>query len=134
MGFEQQNHGKKINLQDAGVGRSNWALPDDNQATRQGREAISPADEQTRPSPVPSRTGRSFFKGVEVNLLLPVLIDSKELARLTTISCRSLERLRHDGVIPFHKIGPRMIRYRFDEVLAALERTKVSPRPFARRK
>lgn len=66
--------------------------------------------------------------------LPPLLIDSRELARLTMISCRSLERLRHDGVIPFHKIGPRMIRYRPEEVLAALERTRVSPRPFARRK
>jgi len=69
-----------------------------------------------------------------MSLLLPLLIDSKELAKLSTISCRSLERLRHDGVIPYYKIGPRMIRYRPDEVLAALERTKVSPRPFARRK
>ena len=64
--------------------------------------------------------------------LSPMWVDSKELSRLTSISPRSLERLRSDGTIPFYKIRRRMVRYRVQEVMAALEKTKVSPRPYAR--
>lgn len=64
--------------------------------------------------------------------LPPLFVDSKEISQLTSISPRSLERLRSDGTIPFYKIGRRMVRYRLQEVEAALEKTKVCPRPYAR--
>jgi len=64
--------------------------------------------------------------------LSPMWVDSKELSRLTSISPRSLERLRSDGTIPYYKIGLRMVRYRVQEVEAALEKSKVCPRPYAR--
>jgi excisionase family DNA binding protein len=64
--------------------------------------------------------------------LSPMWVDSKELSRLTSISPRSLERLRSDGTIPFYKIGQRMVRYRLDDVKDALEKTKFCNRPYAR--
>lgn len=64
--------------------------------------------------------------------LPPIFVDSKEISRLTSISPRSLERLRSNGTIPFYKIGRRMVRYRLDDVKAALEKTKICHRPYAR--
>ena len=64
--------------------------------------------------------------------LPPLFVDSKEISRLTSISPRSLERLRSDGTIPFYKIGRRMVRYRLEDVKAALEKTKFCHRPYAR--
>ena len=62
----------------------------------------------------------------------PIFVDSKEISRLISISPRSLERLRSNGTIPFYKIGRRMVRYRLDDVKAALEKTKFCHRPYAR--
>ena len=64
--------------------------------------------------------------------LTPIFVDSKEISRLISISPRSLERLRSDGTIPFYKIGRRMVRYRLEDVKAALEKTKFFHRPYAR--
>ena len=61
-----------------------------------------------------------------------IFVDSQELSHLISISPRTLERLRSDGRIPFYKIGRRMVRYRVQEVEAALEKTKFCHRPYAR--
>jgi len=75
---------------------------------------------------------QKFLGADAMSPLSPMWVDSKELSRLTSISPRSLERLRSDGTIPFYKIGRRMVRYRVQEVEAALEKSKVCPRPYAR--
>lgn len=63
--------------------------------------------------PLPAETA-----GAQAKLLL----TKKELAAVLPMPVRSIERLVSKGVLPCHRITPRMVRFRLSAVLAALDR------------
>jgi excisionase family DNA binding protein len=50
-----------------------------------------------------------------------LFLQTPELAERLGVSIRTIERWRNDGLIPFKKIGRRVVLHRLDEVLKALE-------------
>ena len=47
-------------------------------------------------------------------------ITAEQVAEFFAISKRSLARFKAAGIIPFHRLGPRGIRFKFSEVEKAL--------------
>jgi excisionase family DNA binding protein len=50
-----------------------------------------------------------------------LFLQTPELAEKLGVSIRTIERWRNDGLIPFKKIGRRVVLHRLDEVLKALD-------------
>ena len=50
-----------------------------------------------------------------------LFLQTPELAEKLGVSIRTLERWRNDGLIPFKKIGRRVVLHRLDDVLKALK-------------
>jgi excisionase family DNA binding protein len=58
---------------------------------------------------------------VETDQSRQLFLQTPELAEKLGVSIRTIERWRNDGLIPFKKIGRRVVLHRLDEVLRALE-------------
>jgi excisionase family DNA binding protein len=50
-----------------------------------------------------------------------LFLQTPELAEKLGVSIRTIERWRNDGLIPFKKIGRRVVLHHLDEVLKALK-------------
>jgi len=50
----------------------------------------------------------------------PGFVSAKDLARYLSVSPRTVARLHSEGIIPCHRIGPRIVRFRLNEVEAAI--------------
>lgn len=50
------------------------------------------------------------------------LETAKDIARRLSVSVPTVRRQTKDGTIPFHKLGKRLIRYRWSEVDEAIRR------------
>jgi excisionase family DNA binding protein len=50
-----------------------------------------------------------------------LFLQTPELAEKLGVSIRTIERWRNDGLIPFKKIGRRVVLHRLDDVLKALK-------------
>lgn len=50
-----------------------------------------------------------------------VFLQTPDLAERLNVSTRTIERWRNEGLIPFKKIGRRVVLHRLDDVLKALE-------------
>jgi len=50
-----------------------------------------------------------------------LLLQTPDLAERLNVSTRTIERWRSEGLIPYLKIGRRVVLHRLDEVLKALE-------------
>jgi excisionase family DNA binding protein len=50
-----------------------------------------------------------------------IFLQTPDLAKRLGVSIRTIERWRYDGLIPFKKIGRRVVLHHLDEVLKALK-------------
>ena len=51
----------------------------------------------------------------------------EEAARYIGCSLRQLDELKHDGELPFHRLGRRLIVFRIDDLEAFMDRYRVVP-------
>lgn len=58
-------------------------------------------------------------------LFIENFIDKRKLAEMLSLSPSSINKLMAESKIPFKKIG-RSVRFRFSEVVAALERNSTA--------
>jgi excisionase family DNA binding protein len=58
---------------------------------------------------------------VETDQSRQLFLQTPELAEKLGVSIRTIERWRNDGLIPFKKIGRRVVLHHLDEVLKALK-------------
>ena len=58
------------------------------------------------------------------------LLTEAELARALGETPRTVMNWRHRGIIPSIVLGHRSVRFRFDAVLAALDRRQIKKRQF----
>jgi excisionase family DNA binding protein len=57
----------------------------------------------------------------EANQNRQIFLQTPDLAEKLGVSIRTIERWRYDGLIPFKKIGRRVVLHRLDDVLKALK-------------
>jgi len=58
---------------------------------------------------------------VELDQNRQIFLQTPDLAKRLGVSIRTIERWRYDGLIPFKKIGRRVVLHHLDEVLKALK-------------
>lgn len=58
---------------------------------------------------------------VETDQNRQLFLQTPDLAERLGVSTRTIERWRYDGLIPFKKIGRRVVLHRLDDVLKALK-------------
>lgn len=58
---------------------------------------------------------------VELDQNRQIFFQTPDLAERLGVSIRTIERWRYDGLIPFKKIGRRVVLHRLDDVLKALK-------------
>jgi excisionase family DNA binding protein len=58
---------------------------------------------------------------VETDQSRQLFLQTPDLAERLGVSIRTIERWRYDGLIPFKKIGRRVVLHRLDDVLKALK-------------
>jgi len=58
---------------------------------------------------------------VELNQNRQIFLQTPDLAERLGVSIRTIERWRYEGLIPFKKIGRRVVLHQLDEVLKALK-------------
>jgi excisionase family DNA binding protein len=58
---------------------------------------------------------------VELQQNKQLFLQTPDLAERLNVSTRTIERWRNEGLIPFKKIGRRVVLHRLDEVLKALD-------------
>jgi predicted DNA-binding transcriptional regulator AlpA len=59
----------------------------------------------------------------------PKYLDERQVSRLTGRAIQTLRNDRHKGQgLPYRKLG-RLVRYREDEVIEAMESRRVQPEP-----
>ena len=60
------------------------------------------------------------LQGKEAQNLPKRPLTRNEVADFLQVSTRTVDRMCEDGLLKFSKLGPRYIRFNFDDVLAAL--------------
>jgi len=62
------------------------------------------------------------------------MITKKEAADLLTVSPHTLDAMLQKGLLPFYRVGPRMIRLNRSDVLGYLDSVKVEQREQPKRR
>jgi len=64
--------------------------------------------------------GKGVFMHVEADQNRQIFLQTPDLAEKLGVSIRTIERWRYDGLIPFKKIGRRVVLHNLGDVLKAL--------------